>query len=110
MWDAVRPGGVLAVEDADLDGMFCDPDNAGMRQLKIEQGAARPLTDRISVAVDTPAPRGRLTLQWLHRQPDHDLSHPGSAFQDPLTCPTTLCNRLAYASLSLAVIARICRK
>lgn len=29
MWDAVRPGGVLAVEDADLDGLFCDPDNAG---------------------------------------------------------------------------------
>lgn len=29
MWDAVRPGGVLAVEDADLEGLFCDPDNAG---------------------------------------------------------------------------------
>jgi len=28
MWDAVRPGGVLAVEDADLEGLFCDPDNA----------------------------------------------------------------------------------
>jgi trans-aconitate 2-methyltransferase len=29
MWDAARPGGVLAVEDADLEGRFCDPDNAG---------------------------------------------------------------------------------
>src|SRR5690348_9761104 len=29
MWEAVRPGGVLAVEDADLEGLFCDPDNAG---------------------------------------------------------------------------------
>src|SRR5262249_5306757 len=29
MWDAARPGGVLAVEDADLEGLFCDPDNAG---------------------------------------------------------------------------------
>jgi ubiquinone/menaquinone biosynthesis C-methylase UbiE len=29
MWEAVRPGGVLAVEDADLEGIFCDPDNAG---------------------------------------------------------------------------------
>ena len=29
MWEAVRPGGVLAVEDADLGGLFCDPDNAG---------------------------------------------------------------------------------
>jgi ubiquinone/menaquinone biosynthesis C-methylase UbiE len=29
MWDATRPGGVLAVEDADLEGLFCDPDNAG---------------------------------------------------------------------------------
>jgi ubiquinone/menaquinone biosynthesis C-methylase UbiE len=29
MWSAVRPGGVIAVEDADFDGLFCDPDNAG---------------------------------------------------------------------------------
>ena len=29
MWEAVRPGGVLAVEDADMEGLFCDPDNAG---------------------------------------------------------------------------------
>jgi ubiquinone/menaquinone biosynthesis C-methylase UbiE len=29
MWEAIRPGGVLAVEDADLEGLFCDPDNAG---------------------------------------------------------------------------------
>jgi hypothetical protein len=25
----VRPGGVLAVEDADFDGLFCDPPNEG---------------------------------------------------------------------------------
>jgi ubiquinone/menaquinone biosynthesis C-methylase UbiE len=29
MWEAARPGGVLAVEDADLEGLFCDPDNDG---------------------------------------------------------------------------------
>ena len=29
MWEGARPGGVLAVEDADLEGLFCDPDNAG---------------------------------------------------------------------------------
>lgn len=29
MWEAARPGGVLAVEDADLEGLFCDPDNGG---------------------------------------------------------------------------------
>jgi hypothetical protein len=29
MWEAVRLGGVLAVEDADLEGLFCDPDNDG---------------------------------------------------------------------------------
>jgi len=29
MWDAVRPVGVLAVEDADLEGLFCDLDNDG---------------------------------------------------------------------------------
>ncbi|MGI9005909.1 MAG: methyltransferase domain-containing protein [Streptosporangiaceae bacterium] len=25
MWQALRPGGVIVVEDADFDGMFCDP-------------------------------------------------------------------------------------
>jgi predicted O-methyltransferase YrrM len=29
MWEAVRPGGVIAVEDADFDGLFCDPPNDG---------------------------------------------------------------------------------
>jgi ubiquinone/menaquinone biosynthesis C-methylase UbiE len=29
MWDAVRPGGVLIVEDADFDGWACHPPNAG---------------------------------------------------------------------------------
>jgi hypothetical protein len=27
MWEAVRPGGVIAVEDADFDGLFCHPEN-----------------------------------------------------------------------------------
>jgi ubiquinone/menaquinone biosynthesis C-methylase UbiE len=34
MWRAVRPGGVLAVEDADFDGLFCEPDNDGFRFYK----------------------------------------------------------------------------
>lgn len=29
MWRAVRPGGIIAVEDADFDGLFCDPQNDG---------------------------------------------------------------------------------
>lgn len=29
MWNAVRPGGVLAVEEADFSGLFCDPANEG---------------------------------------------------------------------------------
>ena len=29
MWAAVRPGGVIVVEDADFDGCFTDPQNAG---------------------------------------------------------------------------------
>jgi len=29
MWAAVRAGGVVAVEDADFDGLFCDPASAG---------------------------------------------------------------------------------
>jgi SAM-dependent methyltransferase len=29
MWAAVRPGGTIAVEDADFDGQFCHPPNDG---------------------------------------------------------------------------------
>lgn len=29
MWEAVRPGGAIAVEDTDFDGFFCDPHNDG---------------------------------------------------------------------------------
>jgi SAM-dependent methyltransferase len=29
MWDGVRAGGVIVVEDADFEGSFCDPPNAG---------------------------------------------------------------------------------
>ena len=28
MWAAVRPGGVVVVEDADFEGSFCYPPNA----------------------------------------------------------------------------------
>jgi ubiquinone/menaquinone biosynthesis C-methylase UbiE len=29
MWAAAMPGGIVAVEDADFDGLFCDPQNDG---------------------------------------------------------------------------------
>src|SRR5690242_2099449 len=29
MWDALRPTGVIAIDDADFDGAFCHPPNAG---------------------------------------------------------------------------------
>jgi len=29
MWASVRPGGAIIVEDADFDGWFCHPPNAG---------------------------------------------------------------------------------
>jgi SAM-dependent methyltransferase len=29
MWSALLPGGVIVVEDADFDGLFCDPPNDG---------------------------------------------------------------------------------
>jgi 2-polyprenyl-3-methyl-5-hydroxy-6-metoxy-1,4-benzoquinol methylase len=34
MWRAVRPGGALAVEDADFDGLFCEPGNDGFEFYK----------------------------------------------------------------------------
>ncbi len=34
MWDAVAAGGVIAVEDADFDGMFSEPANEGFEFLK----------------------------------------------------------------------------
>lgn len=30
MWRAVRPGGAIAVEDTDYDGLFCEPGNDGL--------------------------------------------------------------------------------
>jgi SAM-dependent methyltransferase len=30
MWEAVRPGGAIAVEDTDYEGLFCDPPNDGV--------------------------------------------------------------------------------
>ena len=29
MWLAVKPGGTIVVEDADFDGLFCEPPNDG---------------------------------------------------------------------------------
>jgi ubiquinone/menaquinone biosynthesis C-methylase UbiE len=34
MWAAVRPGGVIAVEDADFDGLFSEPANSGFEFYK----------------------------------------------------------------------------
>jgi SAM-dependent methyltransferase len=70
MWDAVRPGGVLAVEDADLEGLFCDPDNDGFafyRQMYAEvlarnggdPGCARRLP-RYFRQIEIPGPSVRL--------------------------------------------------
>jgi ubiquinone/menaquinone biosynthesis C-methylase UbiE len=44
MWRAVRPGGVLAVEDADFDGLFWEPNNDGFDFYKTMY--ARALTQR----------------------------------------------------------------
>jgi ubiquinone/menaquinone biosynthesis C-methylase UbiE len=42
MWRAVRPGGVLAAEDADFEASFCEPPNAGFDfQLQWYQEALR---------------------------------------------------------------------
>jgi 2-polyprenyl-3-methyl-5-hydroxy-6-metoxy-1,4-benzoquinol methylase len=49
MWEAVGAGGVLAVEDADFDGLFCHPENAGfdffshmlLRVVELNAGDAR---------------------------------------------------------------------
>jgi hypothetical protein len=30
MWEAVKPGGAIAVEDTDYEGLFCDPPNDGV--------------------------------------------------------------------------------
>jgi SAM-dependent methyltransferase len=52
MWAAVKPGGVLAVEDADFEGSFCDPPHAGFQfwvetyQRVLEGHGGDPLTGR----------------------------------------------------------------
>ena len=52
MWDAVKPSGVLAVEDADFEGSFCDPPHAGFQfwvesyQRVLELHGGDPLTGR----------------------------------------------------------------
>jgi hypothetical protein len=79
MWDAVGPGGVLAVEDADLEGLFCDPDNAGfsfyqrmyaevVARYGGDPGCARRLA-RYFREIGIPAPQVRL-LQGVNAAGD----------------------------------------
>lgn len=52
MWDAVREGGVIVVEDADFEGSFCDPPNEGFAfwveayQRVLERHGGDPLCGR----------------------------------------------------------------
>ena len=52
MWAAVRPGGVLVVEDADFEGSFCNPPNDGFAfwveayQRVLERRGGDPLSGR----------------------------------------------------------------
>jgi SAM-dependent methyltransferase len=52
MWSAVRPGGVVVVEDADFEGSFCDPPNEGFAfwveayQRVLERYGGDPLSGR----------------------------------------------------------------
>lgn len=52
MWEAVRPGGVIVVEDADFEGSFCEPPNAGYDfwmekyQRVLERHGGDPLSGR----------------------------------------------------------------
>jgi SAM-dependent methyltransferase len=66
MWAALRPGGVLVVEDADFSGSFCEPPNAGFdfwvdsyRQVLTANGgdwrSGRRL-HQMFAAADVPAP------------------------------------------------------
>ena len=70
MWAAVRPGGGIAVEDGDFDGLFCEPSNAGYeafadlyRRVLVAHGGdptvGRKLY-RYSLAVGIPSPESRL--------------------------------------------------
>jgi ubiquinone/menaquinone biosynthesis C-methylase UbiE len=52
MWAAVRPGGVIVVEDADFTGSFCDPPSAGFAfwvdayQRVLERNGGDPMVGR----------------------------------------------------------------
>jgi SAM-dependent methyltransferase len=52
MWDAVKVGGVIVVEDADFEGSFCDPPNEGFAfwveayQRALEGNGGDPLSGR----------------------------------------------------------------
>jgi ubiquinone/menaquinone biosynthesis C-methylase UbiE len=75
MWAAVRPGGVLVVEDADFDGWCCDPANAGFelfldtyRRLLARRGGDHAMGRKLYrnfLAAAIPDPRVRL-VQPVH--------------------------------------------
>jgi ubiquinone/menaquinone biosynthesis C-methylase UbiE len=81
LWDAVRPGGVLVVQDADFTGLFCDPPNDGFRfyaeryQRTLELNGGDPAMARklyrMFLAAGLPDPQVRLA-QSMGTGPDGD--------------------------------------
>ena len=73
MWAAVRPGGSLAVEDTDFDGLFCDPENDGfdfwsrVNPAVLERNGGDPRMGqklfRLFLEAGIPDPRLRLTQE-----------------------------------------------
>jgi ubiquinone/menaquinone biosynthesis C-methylase UbiE len=71
MWAAVKPGGALAVEDADFDGLFSDPPHEAFELWKrlnpevLEHNGGDPRMGRklhrLFLEAGTPAPQVRLT-------------------------------------------------
>jgi hypothetical protein len=71
MWAAVRPGGAIAVEDCDFDGLFCHPPNAGhefwrhIYRAVLEHNGGDPRVGRklhgYFLEAGIPAPHMRLT-------------------------------------------------
>jgi len=92
MWAAVRPGGVLAVEDADFEGSFRDPPHAGFQfwvnayQRVLESHGGDSLTGRklprLFRAAEIPEPDLRVVqradLFGSPPAPIHDMSDSGS--------------------------------
>jgi 2-polyprenyl-3-methyl-5-hydroxy-6-metoxy-1,4-benzoquinol methylase len=60
VWEAVKPGGAIVVEDADFDGMFCHPANEGFAfwarayPIVLERNGGDP---RIGQLMESPATR-----------------------------------------------------